>query len=144
MACLDMMTQPTWAFSPKAETGEPSPPPLHRRSPTDWFRPVGGERQTWWCWGGTVDHGEPMGGIRVEGDSPQWPGGGEGRRQCWMMATTQTGCCRRRRCRCGRAMDLSGSSWSGGEAGGAWTMTVDGELFTEVDIGTGTSVARLQ
>jgi hypothetical protein len=36
MACLDMMTQPTWAFSPKAETGEPSPPPFTGAAqPTD-------------------------------------------------------------------------------------------------------------
>jgi hypothetical protein len=37
-ACVAMMTQPTWAFWPKAETGESSlhPPP----SPTWPYRPI--------------------------------------------------------------------------------------------------------
>jgi hypothetical protein len=32
-----------------------------------------------------------MGGGRVEGLSPQWPSGGEGRRRRWTTMTGQTG-----------------------------------------------------
>jgi hypothetical protein len=60
--------QPILAFRPPIERGD-SPPPLHRATVT---------HRTRWCQGGTPHQGEPVGGGRVEGGSPQTSSGGEG------------------------------------------------------------------
>jgi hypothetical protein len=63
------------------------PPPVVGAAPSaDFGRPSVTHQRRWW-WGGSPDQGEPVGGSRVEGGSPQrCPHGGGaqpvGKRRC--------------------------------------------------------------
>jgi hypothetical protein len=120
-------------FFPPSPPFTDAAPPFH----SGWLAVI---RRRRWCWGGTLDHGEAMGGSTVEGGSPQCPSSGEGRRRWWTTMTSQTSGHHWWRCRRGWTTDSSGSYWSDGEVGGARMAAVHGELLMEVDGGAGTSV----
>jgi hypothetical protein len=70
---------PSWPFSLRAKTGDSILPFSDAAPLVDFGRPAV-TRRTRWCWGGTPDLGEPVGGSRAEGGSLQRSSGGEGRR----------------------------------------------------------------
>jgi hypothetical protein len=74
--------RPISAFWPSINRGDScSLPPFTGAAPLDNSGRPMVTRRTWWCQRGTLHQGEPVGGGRVEGGSPQTSSGGEGRRR---------------------------------------------------------------